>query len=258
MSIASCAEIVRRGDPDRFLAVMAAPVAARERLFPIHAFNLEIARAPWVTQEPLIAEMRLQWWRDALVAIGGGGALPGHEVVEPLAQVIRATDLPLPLLQAMIDARRRDILAERFADAGALWAHLDATAGNLTWLAARALGAPGAAQDVVRDMAAADGLARWFVAVPDLVARGHDPLPDPGHAAIADLARAGQARLARARAARGRVPAGAGPALMAGWRAGGILARAANDPGLVLSGGLQGSEFARRAGLLWRALTGRW
>ena len=61
MSIQACADLVHRGDPDRFAAIMAAPVGARERLFPIFAFNLEVARAPWVTAEAMIAEMRLQW-----------------------------------------------------------------------------------------------------------------------------------------------------------------------------------------------------
>ena len=73
MTVAACAGLVERGDPDRFLAVMAAPPAARARLFPLYAFNLEVARAPWVTQEPMIAEMRLQWWRDAVEMLAGDG-----------------------------------------------------------------------------------------------------------------------------------------------------------------------------------------
>ena len=55
----ACAELVQRADPDRFMAAMAAPVAARRVLFPLYALNVEIARAPWVTQEAMIAEMRL-------------------------------------------------------------------------------------------------------------------------------------------------------------------------------------------------------
>ena len=37
----ACADLVRRADPDRFLAAMASPVAARSALFPIYAFNVE-------------------------------------------------------------------------------------------------------------------------------------------------------------------------------------------------------------------------
>jgi phytoene/squalene synthetase len=76
MSLEACADLLRRGDPDRFLAAMAAPPAARRVLLPLYAFNLEVARAPQVTAEPMIAEMRLQWWRDALAEIAAGGQAP--------------------------------------------------------------------------------------------------------------------------------------------------------------------------------------
>ena len=132
--IAACAEIVRRADPERFRAVMAAPVAARERLFPIYAFNVEVARAPWVTAEPLIAEMRLQWWRDALAEIAAGGPVRRHEVATPLAQAIRAGDVVL--LDALVEARRWDIHRDPFADMQAFRAHIAATSGNLLLVAA--------------------------------------------------------------------------------------------------------------------------
>ena len=55
MSVAACAELVERGDPDRFRAVMAAPVEARAQLFPLYAFNLEVARADADRQHRYIA-----------------------------------------------------------------------------------------------------------------------------------------------------------------------------------------------------------
>ncbi|MEL7216333.1 MAG: phytoene synthase, partial [Pseudomonadota bacterium] len=45
MSWTACAELVRTGDPDRFLAAMTASVEGRARLFPLYAFNLEVAKA---------------------------------------------------------------------------------------------------------------------------------------------------------------------------------------------------------------------
>ncbi|MEC7961867.1 MAG: squalene/phytoene synthase family protein, partial [Pseudomonadota bacterium] len=77
----ACADLVQRADPDRFLATMAAPPAARDLLFALYAANVEIARAPWLTQEEMIAEMRLQWWRDAFGEIGKKGVVRRHEVV---------------------------------------------------------------------------------------------------------------------------------------------------------------------------------
>ena len=90
--IASCADLVRRGDPDRFLAIMSAPVKKRGALFIIYAFNLEVVRAPWVTQEPMISEMRLQWWLDSIEEIYEGKTIRRHEVVTPLAELICTQD----------------------------------------------------------------------------------------------------------------------------------------------------------------------
>ena len=101
--IAACAGLVARGDADRFLAVMAASPPARDVLFPIYAFNVEVARAPWVTEESMIAEMRLQWWRDAVDEIGAHGAVRKHEVVTPLAGVLDATGAAV--LAELVEAR---------------------------------------------------------------------------------------------------------------------------------------------------------
>ena len=251
-------EIVRLGDPQRHAATLAAPEEARAKLWPLYAFNLEIARAPWVTREPIIAEMRLQFWADVMEEIAAGKPPRAHEVAQPLAELWRTEGLPVELGHAMIAARRWDIHREPFADSAALWAHLDASNGHLMWLAAQVLGAGPEAEASVRAMGQASGLANWLLAVPELRARGCPALPDEGDAAIAALARDGLARLAQARAGRHVVPGTASPALLAGWQAGPVLRCAAKSPDLVNSGGLEQSEFARRGQLLLRALWGRW
>ncbi|MEM8824681.1 MAG: squalene/phytoene synthase family protein [Pseudomonadota bacterium] len=197
--IAACAELVQRGDPARFRAVMAAPLDLRRMLFPLYAFNIEVARAPWVTNEPLIAEMRLQWWRDALAEIGAGGPVRRHEVVTPLAEVLDAKGVAE--LDDMIEARRADIEGFRPADDAELCRYLDRTAGTLLWTAARRAGFQDAA--AARDGGLAHGIAAWLTAAPDLVARGRQPLP-PGDPAerIRMLAEAGLAALARFRQAQ--------------------------------------------------------
>ena len=253
MSLDACAGIVERGDPDRHLAAMAAPPAARGRLLPIYAFNVEIARAPWVTEEPLLAEMRLQWWRDALAEVAEGREVRRHEVTTPLAGVLDAEGARL--LDAAAEARGRDARREPFEDEAALDAYLDATAGGLLWAAARALGA-GSGEEAARGAGFAQGLANWLRAIPALEARGRRPLPDGRPEAVAALARRGLDRLAEAR--RAGVPPGARPAMLAAWRAGPILRQAAADPRRVAEGTLGTSEFARRGSLLLRSVTGRW
>ncbi len=255
VSIAECANLVERGDPDRFLAVMAAPVDARAQLFPLYAFNLEVARAPWVTEEPMIAEMRLQWWRDVVENVASGAAR-AHEVAGPLHEVIRDFGLPVEVMDRLIAARRWDVGREPFPNMAALDAYIEDTGAGLMWLAARALGAPEAAEAAVRPYGWAAGLAAFLRAVPELEARGRVPLPDG--VGVQALATAGLDRLRLARAGRRTVPSGVIPALLAGWQAEGVLRRAVADPGAVRNGRLQPSEFRRRGGLVWQAFTGRW
>ncbi|KMW57523.1 Phytoene/squalene synthetase-like protein [Candidatus Rhodobacter oscarellae] len=248
MSLDQCAEIVRRGDPDRFLATMAAPVAARRVLLPLYAFNIEVARAPWVTAEPMIAEMRLQWWRDALEEVRTGSTVRNHEVTTPLAEVLDAEGAAI--LDRLVQARRWDIYRDPFEDVAHFWEHLDATSGGLAWACARALGATeGEAR--VRAIARAAGLANWFQAIPELEARGRVPLVDGRPEAVAALAREGLALLSGP-----RPDPAARAALLASWRARPILRMAERRPDLVASGGLVQSEFARRWGLIWRSLVG--
>jgi phytoene synthase len=255
MTLDACAAIVERGDPDRFLATMAAPLQVRAVLFPLYAFNLEVARAPWLTQEPLIAEMRLQWWRDTLEDIGAGQKPRAHEVVAPLAEVIRAHRLPVGPFDRLIAARRWDIGKEPFADRAALLDHLEATGAGLMWLSALALGADPGQERLIRDVGLAGALAGWLMAAPVIEERGRYPLPDGRPAAVAELARHGLSLLDGARAGRFGP---AVPALRAAWRAGDVLAQAAREPGRVAEGTLGTSEFRRRASLIWKAARGGW
>ncbi len=252
--LGACALIVQKGDPDRFLATMAARPEARDVLFPLYAFNIEVARAPWVTQEAMIGEMRLQWWRDALEEIGAGRQVRRHEVATPLAAWLDPEGAVV--LDTVVAARRWDLYREPFEDEAAFAHHIDATSGGLFWVAARALGA--ARESVVRDFAFGVGVANWLRAIPELEARGCFPLVDGRPEAVTALAAEALGRLRSARAQRGAVSRAAGQALLAGWQAESVLRRAVQAPGRVAEGALEGSEFARKAGLMRRAMTGRW
>jgi phytoene/squalene synthetase len=229
-------------------------VAARPVLFALYAFNVEVARAPWVTQEPMIAEMRLQWWRDALEEIGTGKTPRKHEVVTPLANILDAE--ACAALDALIAARRWDVYKDPFENAAHFDDYIDATSAGVMWTAARLLGARDPAP--VRDMAYAAGVANWLRAIPELEARGRLALVDGSPEAIRDLADDALARLDRARKARGAVPVSAAPALLAGWRAAATLKAARDVPWRVGEGKLGESEFRRKGALLVRSLTGRW
>ncbi|MFT6460188.1 squalene/phytoene synthase family protein [Pseudophaeobacter arcticus] len=250
--LSSCAELVQKGDPDRFLATMAAPVAARPLLFALYAFNLELARAPWASQESMIAEMRVQWWRDIGAEIAQGGAVRRHHVATPLGRLLRA-DLAI-YIDPMAEARRWDIYKDPFEDEAGFDRYIDATAGGLMWMAAASLGQ--ADEAVVRKFAYGVGIANWFKAVPELVSR--IPLLDGTPEGLRQLARKGLEHIQQAEKQRALVSKEAGHALLSGWQAKAILKQALRQPYRIAEGSLGHSEFRRRAGLIWRAGLRRW
>ncbi|MFT4961194.1 MAG: phytoene synthase [Paracoccaceae bacterium] len=252
--LTACADLVQRADPDRFMATMASPVAARRVLFPLFALNIEIARAPWVTQEAMIAEMRLQWWRDAVDEIAKDGVVRRHQVVTPLSGVL--TPDMAALLDEMIAVRRWDIYRDPFEDTAHFQRYIDQSSGTLMWVAARTLGE--ADEQVVRDIGYATGVANWFRAIPALVDRKRIPLLDGTPDGVRALAQEALSRLDGAQKARAKVSKTASSALLVGWQTAAILRQVIRDPNRVANGALGQSEAAKRASLMFRAATGRW
>ncbi|MBW4708028.1 squalene/phytoene synthase family protein [Roseobacter sp. YSTF-M11] len=252
----ACASLVEKGDPDRFAATMASPVAARRVLFPLYAFNVEVSRAPWVTQETMIAEMRLQWWRDALEEIGSGVTVRRHSVVSPLADILDAEGART--LDRLIAARRWDIYREAFEDAAHFKAYLTETAAGLMWVAMRALTQAQAQPDpeeesgkAVRRLGYATGLARFLQAVPALEAQGRIPLVDGRSDGVAALARSALADCGTPAVYRRLLARPARPALTEAFLTKSILTQVVRTPQRVAQGTLAVSPL-RRSYALWR------
>ena len=252
--LTACAQLVERGDPDRFAATMATPVDARKVLFPIYAFNVEVSRAPWVTKEAIIAEMRLQWWTDALEEIASGGLVRRHEVVTSLAHVLDAD--AARQLQRVVQARFWDVYRDPFEDEAAFSKYIEDTAASLLLAASQALS--GSMPEALTDLGYAAGLAQFLRAVPELERQGRRPLVDGRPEAVRVLATEGFDRLVKSRKARASVPAKARPVTLVAWQAAPILKQAKSDPRRVADGTLGTSEAAKKARLMWQAATGRW
>lgn len=109
VSYTGCQDIVRAHDPDRYLMSLMMPRKHRRALWALFAFNYEIAKTREVVTETTIGLIRLQWWRDAIKEIYDGNAPRLHEVVTPLAEVIKKYDLPLEHFETLIYAREFDL-----------------------------------------------------------------------------------------------------------------------------------------------------
>jgi phytoene synthase len=162
-------ELVRRHDPDRFLTALFAPEDRRPALFTLYAFNHELARAREVASEPMLALIRLQWWREVVQ-----GEARRHEVATPLVRAIDAGSLDRDDLLALIEARETE--AEPAIPTLDVWRdYLLRGAGGLAVAAGRLLGAP--EPEGLRPLGAAYGAAGMLRSVPALAAQRRCMLP---------------------------------------------------------------------------------
>jgi NADH dehydrogenase [ubiquinone] 1 alpha subcomplex assembly factor 6 len=134
------ATMVQRHDRDRFQTVLFAPAAHREALFALYAFNYEIARVRETVTQPMLGQIRLQWWRENIAAAFEGGLVRRQPVVERLSAVIRELPLTRDHFERMIDARETDLEDEPPASLAALENYAEASSSRLIYLALEALG----------------------------------------------------------------------------------------------------------------------
>jgi phytoene synthase len=275
-----CGALLRRHDPDRYLTALFAPASARESLFALYAFNLEIARTREAVREPMMGRIRLQWWRDA-VAEAAAGKPYRHEILEPLAEAIRERSLSPAWFERLIETREQDLEGAPPADMQALLAYAEGSSAALTWLALETLGgaagrAP-AAIEAGRKLGVAWALTGLLRAVPhharqrqlhlpaDLLARHEVRAEDllelrqpPGLTSVVrEIAEEAARQLEAARQAGRGLPRSMLPALLPGTLADLYLKRlerAGYDP---YAPSVQTAPPGRVWRLTWRRMRGR-
>ena len=168
-ALSACEETVRRGDPDRYFSALFAPADKRPFLYALYALNVELARVAETAREPMLAEIRLAWWRETVEGARAGKPR-NHDLARALAETLAANDLPQALFERMIAARAFDASPESFADMAALEEYADATSGSVMRLAARVLGE--ALDDLAREAGIAVALAGLLRSAPFHAARG--------------------------------------------------------------------------------------
>lgn len=140
------AQMVRAGDHDRFLCIQLAPAAKREALYAITAFHIELAKIAETVSEPMIGQIRLAWWREALEEIIAGGAPRSHPVALALGKIYNDYTSVFTSLLAMVEGRAADLDETLIADEASWLGYLDATAGALHMAWAQVLDATLAAE----------------------------------------------------------------------------------------------------------------
>jgi phytoene synthase len=173
---------LRRADPDRFFCNLFAPAEKREALALLYLFNHELARAREVASEPILALIRLNWWREVVE-----GTAKKHEIATPLSAALEAGLFSRQELLDLISAREAETEPE-IPDLKSFLAYARNTAGKLAWIAGKFLGAESLA---IEDLGTAYGISGILRAAPFLRAQGRSLLPADGttEAALIDHAR---------------------------------------------------------------------
>lgn len=171
-------ETVRRLDHDRFLTTLLAPADKRARLVALYAFNAEIARVREMVSEPMLGQIRLQWWRETIESIANGEAR-GHEAAEALLATFGPDGIDTAGLISLIDARERDLEDEPFETMADLTAYCEATSSNLMAAAAKGLSPAKADQapEILKPAGIAFALTGLLRALPMHASQGRLYLP---------------------------------------------------------------------------------
>ena len=73
------------GHPERALALGYAPAAARDGVAALFALDGTMAKLAMGTRDPMVAQLRLTWWHEALSALG-----TGQPPAQPILQALSA------------------------------------------------------------------------------------------------------------------------------------------------------------------------
>ncbi|ATQ66970.1 MULTISPECIES: phytoene/squalene synthase family protein [Methylosinus] len=215
-----CEKLVREQDIDLWLATLFAPAQARPHLHAIGAFAVEVAGVRAKTSQPLLGEMRLRWWYDALEAPGEAGAgeesggARAHPIADALIDTLDRRAIAREEVVRLLEAHVFDLYDEPMETMEALETYCDNVFGApMRWRAAAIDAEDAARQDeALRSAGRAAGLAWVMRSLPRHIALGQRFVPaelmarhraeeDFAHARATPTTRAALAELsARARA----------------------------------------------------------
>jgi phytoene synthase len=170
----------RLNAPDRYYAALFAPAAVRDDLIALAAFDGEIARVGQIVSDAALGEIRVAWWRDALVGGGQASELSGNPVLDQFADVVRRHQLSHAALDAYFEAHMAALFADPPADDAALDESFRAIDGTPLAFALQILQGPldAGANTLIDAAGRASGLTRVARTLPNALAAGRTPLPE--------------------------------------------------------------------------------
>ena len=169
---------LREGERALFLCSLFLPEPYRSAVIALYTFNLEITRIRGLINEPLVGQLRLKWWYDAVESMGAG-KISNHPVIRAIEQVIREFELdPLRFL-SLVEANAADLSPSQPGNVIEMLEQIDKTSGVLYNILVNVVDANGSA-DALRagyHIARACGISRMLRSLPADVNAGRNYLP---------------------------------------------------------------------------------
>lgn len=161
-----CSALVRERNIDCYLSTMFLPADARRDVYALYAFDAEIAHIRSMIKEPMMGEIRLQWWRDI---IGGerAGEAANNPVASELLRAIAANNLPAMGFDNYLKARIFDLYDDPMPDTGTFEGYAGETTSFLLYQITTILNGSSAVflSGNVADCAGHAGVAMAYVGV---------------------------------------------------------------------------------------------
>ncbi len=138
-------QLARETAYDRYIqALMIKPKDLRTDFLVLAAFHGELARIPLLVREPMMGDVRLQWWRDVVAATKFMADDAAPDFGSPLANHVAELIVRFPTAQkaflSAIDARQAELDAHAFANSSDFETYLDGVGGALLSVGMHVLG----------------------------------------------------------------------------------------------------------------------
>ena len=170
-------DLARQYEPERYLTATLASEPERSALIALAAYASDLSRIVATATQPMLGEIRLQWWRDSFEAMDKGAVI-GSPIADALGRAIKTYNLPVPMLIAMSEARAFDLYDDPMPDQSSLDGYFSKTEAIPFELALRVLGVTsGDAVRLSQPAGRVYGMTRLLAQLPAHLAKGRMPLP---------------------------------------------------------------------------------
>ncbi|CAL4060580.1 unnamed protein product, partial [Meganyctiphanes norvegica] len=161
-----CLDSIRKYDYENFLATLLLPKGCRQSAIAVRAFNIEVAQIQDLTSEPLMAKMRIQFWRDTLDQIFAGKP-PKQPIASELCRAIEKHKLSKRWLRNIINSREQQVDIKQYTNMAAVEEYSEKSNASLYYLLLQCLGIENIHSDhAASHIGKAEGIVKLLRGIP--------------------------------------------------------------------------------------------